>query len=139
MPRLFGNVINASWWCWLAVGGQETGIAIHPDGHEGRADQKWHASSPSIDEDQGKDCHPDVDDILDGGGNETSVAAQTSHTEDVDDIVHHHIHTLTQSQYNITLDSGEVHTCELRPNLSEDTDVGAVDHVRFEEFEIGHI
>lgn len=32
-----------------------------------------------------------------------------------------------------------VHSRQLRPDLREDTDMGAVDHVRFEQLEVGDI
>lgn len=67
----------------MAVGGHETGVGEHPGGHEGGTDQERPTATPAVNEDERKDGHDDVDDILDGGGNKVVVALESGHTEDV--------------------------------------------------------
>ena len=40
---------------------------------------------------------------------------------------------------SLSIHSTNVHTCQLRPDLREDADVGPVDHVRLEEFQEGSV
>ena len=55
---------------------------------------------------------------MDARGDEEVVAGEPGHGEDVSDVVHH-----------------DIHACQLRPDLREDTNVGPVDHVWLEELE----
>ena len=66
----------------------------------------------------GRDGEDHVDYVLDARGYEEVVAGEAGHGEDIGYVVHH-----------------DVHSCQLRPDLGEDADVGPVDHVWFEEFE----
>jgi hypothetical protein len=86
LPGFFRDATNATGWGCLAVAGHEACVGVHPDGHEGGADEERPASTPSVDEDEGKDGHEDVDDVLDGGGDEVGGAGQTCHAEDVGDV-----------------------------------------------------
>jgi hypothetical protein len=56
------------------------------------------------------------DDVLNGGGDEIDVASQTSHLEDVDNVVHHHVSTE-----------------KLLPELSEHSGGGLSPHLRSEK------
>lgn len=55
-------------------------------------------------------------------GRQKNVATQTSHSENVSDVVHHN-----------------VHAGKLRPDLSKDTDVCSVNHIGLEQLHIGNV
>ena len=86
LPGFFGDAANATGWGGFAVAGHEACISVHPDGHEGGADEERPAATPSVDEDEGENGHEDVDDVLDRGGDEVGGTGQTCHTEDVSDV-----------------------------------------------------
>ena len=78
-------MIETPWWCRLAVCGEKTSVDPEPGHHEGTANKQWPASSPSVNEDQGKDGHEDVDDVLNGRGDEVGVTCESSHAEHIGD------------------------------------------------------
>ena len=112
------NAVHTAWAGIGAVSGQNAGVGEKPDGHEGRTGEESGAATDAVDPDQSRDGHDHVDDVLNGRGDKQGVAAQTGHGEDVGDVVHHNIHAR-----------------KLRPDLSEQTNVGAVDVARSEELE----
>lgn len=103
----------------MAVAAKQAGIGEEPDSHEGSADEEGGAAAPAIDVEERWDSHDDIDNILDGGGDEERGAGEAGHGEDVGDVVHHH-----------------VHACQLGPDLSEDADMCPVDHIGLEELEV---
>ena len=58
--------IEATLGCGTTVSRHETCVSIHEDHHEGTANEKRLAPSPSIDPDQCRNRHEDIDDILNG-------------------------------------------------------------------------
>lgn len=102
----------------MAVGFQESAVGEHPCHHAQGAEEEGGAAAPAVDEDEGRDGEDDVDYVLDARGDEEVVAGEAGHGEDVGYVVHH-----------------DIHTCQLRPDLREDADVGPVDHVWFEELQ----
>jgi hypothetical protein len=103
----------------VTVAAKQAGVGEEPDSHEGSADEEGGAAAPAIDVEERWDGHDNVDDILDGGGDEERGAGEAGHGEDVGDVVHHN-----------------VHACQLGPDLSEDADVCPVDHIGLEELEV---
>ena len=106
----------------MAVSGKNTGVGKQPGGHESSTNEQCRAASPAIDEEESGNGHRNVDDILNGGGEQQVVATKTSHGKDVTNVVHH-----------------DIHAGELRPNLGKDADVGSVDHVGLEKLEVGNV
>lgn len=86
-PGLLGNIVETARWSLVAIGCHQTGVGKHPSGHEKGAYDERNAAAPAIDEDESKDGHEDVDDILNRRGDEIVVTLETSHTEDVRDLL----------------------------------------------------
>ena len=103
----------------MTVAAKQAGVGEEPDSHESGADEEGGAAAPAVDVEECWNSHDDVDNILDGGGNEERGAGEAGHGEDVGDVIHHH-----------------VHACQLGPDLSEDADVCPVDHIGLEELEV---
>lgn len=96
----------------------ETTDEEEPKSHEDGADQEDGATTPTIDEENGRDGHEDVEDVLDGGGLEVSVLASDSGTlEDEDNVVH-----------------GDVHAGKLRPRLEGNSEEDTAGVGGLEEF-----
>ena len=97
----------------IAVRGIRRSIATHqttneeePKSHEDGSNQENRAATPTIDEQDSRDGHDNVEDVLDGGSLQVGVlACDTGTLEDEDDVVH-----------------GNVHSCELRPGLESHTE-----------------
>ena len=117
-PGGFGGVVHAVGAGVVAVGFEDPAVGEHPGHHAQGTDHEGRTTAPAVDEEEGGDGEDDVDDILDARGDEEVVPFEAGHSEDVGYVVHHN-----------------VHACQLRPDLGEDTDVGPVDHVWFEEFQ----
>ena len=117
-PGGFGRVVDAVGAGVVAVGLEEATVGEHPGHHAQGAEEEGGAPAPAVDEEEGRDGEEDVDDVLDARGDEERVAGEAGHGEDISNVVHHH-----------------VHSCQLRPDLDKDADVGPVDHVWLEEFE----
>ena len=77
---------------------------------------------PSIEPDQRRNGHENVDDVLDRRSEEVCRASIARHAKHIGDVVHH-----------------DVHARELRPDLRENADVSAVEHVRLKQFPVGDI
>lgn len=73
----------------MPIVSHETSIDEKPEGHKEGSDQQWKSAAPSIDEDQSKDGHENVDDILDRRGDEIIVSFEACHAEQISDVVHH--------------------------------------------------
>jgi hypothetical protein len=67
----------------VAVASHETSIREHPDGHKDGAEDKHRATAPAIHIDECGNGHQDVDDILNGGGNQVDVPGKSSHSKNV--------------------------------------------------------
>lgn len=85
--RLGGNVVDAA-GDDFTVGGEDTGVGVHPESHEDGADEQRGTATPSVDPEQRRDGHEHVDDVLDRRGEQVGVAAVASHGEDVGNVVH---------------------------------------------------
>ena len=83
LPAFLRNTIETSRRCRFSIGGQNTSVGIHPDHHKRATDQQWLTSSPSIDPDQCRHSHENIDDILNRGGVQADVPRQTCHGEHV--------------------------------------------------------
>ena len=70
LPGFFWDAAHATGWGGFTVAGHETCVGVHLDGHEGGADEKRPAATPSVNEDEGEYGHEDIDDVLGGGGDE---------------------------------------------------------------------
>jgi hypothetical protein len=71
----------------MAIASHETSICEHPDRHKDGAKDKHWATAPAIHVDEGGNGHEDVDDILDGGGDQIDISGQSRHGENIGYIV----------------------------------------------------
>lgn len=85
--RLGSNVVDTA-GNDFTVGGENTGVGVHPQSHKHGTNEKRGTATPFVDPEQGRNGHEDVDDVLDGRGEQVGVAAVTSHGEDVGNVVH---------------------------------------------------
>jgi len=91
-PRCFGGfAADAAGAGVVAVGFEDAGVGEEPGHHEGGADEEGGAAAPAVDVEEGGDGHDDVDDVLDGGGEEEVVLREAGHGEDEGDVVHYTI------------------------------------------------
>ena len=67
----------------VADASEQTGVDGEPGHHQKGTDQKWLATAPTVDPDEGGDGHDHVDHVLDAGGDEEVVALETGHLEDI--------------------------------------------------------
>lgn len=93
LPRLFGDATETAFRSWVAVSCHEPGVGEHPGHHKDGANNKHRAATPTVHEEKSRNGHQDVDDVLNGTGDEVDVAGKTCHSEDVCDVVHHDVHT----------------------------------------------
>lgn len=84
---LGGNVVDTA-GNDLTIGGENTGVGVHPEGHEDGTNKERRTATPSVDPEQGRDGHEDVDDVLDGRGEQVGIATVAGHGEDVGNVVH---------------------------------------------------
>ena len=122
MPGLCLNTLQSTWRSGLSVRCHETTVCVEPSEHAKCAEEKSRTTAPAVDPEESGDCTEDVNDVLNARRDEKIVSLQTGHGKDVHDIVHH-----------------DVHSGKLRPDLSEDADVSAVNHVRLEELKIRYV
>lgn len=87
LPRLLGNVTETTRRSGLTVGSHKTSVGEHPGHHEDGTDDEHRAATPTVHEEESGNGHQDVDDVLDGTGDKVDVTGETSHTEDVCDVV----------------------------------------------------
>lgn len=106
----------------MTVRGHYSCITEHPNRHEYSAKNEHGTTSPTVHEEQRRNGHAYVDHILNGTGNEVDIARETSHAENICNIIHH-----------------DVHSRKLRPYLSKYADVQAVEHAWLEELFDRHI
>jgi hypothetical protein len=103
---------------WLTVGSLERPRNEEPDHHgEGAEEEGW-TTSPLVDPDDSWDSHDNVDNVLDGGGEEWIVDTGSLHN--VNNVVHH-----------------DVHSAELRPHLNHHPEADALDDSGLEELSDG--
>lgn len=50
----------------MSIMSHEASVDEEPERHKEGSNQQWQSAAPPIDEEQGKNGHEDVDDILDG-------------------------------------------------------------------------
>lgn len=67
---------------WAGVGRHETGVGVHPGCHQCGTNKQCWAATPSVDPDQGRDSHDDVDNILNARGEQHS-RSDVGHCEDI--------------------------------------------------------
>ena len=72
----------------LTMNGENTSVGEHPGAHEDGTHQKSWSTTPAVHPDQGGDGGEDVDDVVDGGGQEIGIATVSGHGEDVGNVVH---------------------------------------------------
>lgn len=48
------------------VSGENTGVGEHPEGHEDGTDEQRRTTTPSVDPEQSRNGHEDIDNVLDG-------------------------------------------------------------------------
>ena len=118
---LSGNMVDTA-GNNFTLGSKNTRVGKHPDGHKKGADHECRTTTPAINEEKSRDSHEHIDDVLNRGGEESSVSSVTGHLENVGNVVHH-----------------DVHTSELRPNLAESSDHGTVNHVGLEEIQVCNV
>lgn len=121
-PGLCGCSIETAWGSGMTVCGHQTSIGVQPGRHEGGTNKESGTATPAIQPQDSRDGHEHIDHILDTGRHQKVVTIQTGHRKHIRNVVHHHVHAR-----------------KLGPDLREDTDVSAVDHVRLEEFHEAHV
>ncbi len=141
-PRCFGGfAADAAGTGVVPVGFENAGVGEEPGHHEGGADEEGGATAPAVDVEEGGDGHDDVDDVLDGGGEEEVVLREAGHGEDEGDVIHWDI--LLGLHYReadgVLGRTHDVHAGQLRPDLCEEADVCSIDHVWLEKLKIGDI
>lgn len=62
---LGGDVVNTTWNDY-SVGGEDTSVGEHPEGHEDGTDEQRRTATPFVDPEQSWHGHEDVDDVLNG-------------------------------------------------------------------------
>jgi hypothetical protein len=55
----------------------EAGVGEHPGCHENGTDDEHGTTTPAVHVDESRNCHEDVDNILNGGSDEVDVASET--------------------------------------------------------------
>lgn len=121
-PALLLDAVEAAGGSGVSVARHETAIGKQECEHSGSAEEEGRAAAPAVDPENGRDGHNDVNNVLDGARNEEVVSLESSHSEDIGNVVHH-----------------DVHSGQLGPDLCEDADMCAVDHVRLNEFEVADV
>ena len=76
------RVVELSGTRCAGVGRNETGVGEHPGCHQSGTNKQCWAAAPSVNPDQGRDGHDDVDNILDTRGEQYS-RADVGHCEDI--------------------------------------------------------
>jgi len=77
----------------VAVACEYASISEKPSHHQNSANEEGRTTAPAINVEEGRNCHDDIDDVLDRGGKEEIISSQAGHCKYVSDVVHHHVHT----------------------------------------------
>lgn len=105
----------------LSVLALQTADQHQKEAHETETTQQERATTPLVDPEDGGDGESDVENVVDGVGDEVDPATgETGTFEDVDDVVHH-----------------DVHTGKLRPHLDSAAEVDTPQNAGLEEIEVG--